>query len=467
MGRLLPPGHPVVTGTAMQRAEQALFDRGTASHHVMERAGRAVADAVQRFAPTGSVLVLAGPGNNGGDAWVAARLLAERQREVQVATLGEPRTPDAIAMRRLWQGDTVPLADAKPHPVLIDGLFGIGLSRALSDDVRLALHRLAAASRFSLAIDLPSGVQADTGDDLGAASMTATLTFEWLKPAHLLMPAMAKCGHVLAAPLDLRLADAAMPSEWRTLARPRLTPPEADAHKYRRGKLLVIGGAMPGAARLAARAALHGGAGYVEIAGAASGMPDAVVPRADWQTALTDGRLTAILVGPGMGGQVDRLDAALTADRPLVIDGDALTHLGGDAAARVRQRRAPTILTPHAGEFARMFGDGGGSKIDLTIAAAQQSGAVIVHKGPDSVIAAPDGRVILGASASPWLATAGTGDVLAGLIAARLAAGAPPLQAAEEALWLHGRAAALAGPALAADDLIPQLPKALAECLMP
>jgi hydroxyethylthiazole kinase-like uncharacterized protein yjeF len=225
---------------------------------------------------------------------------------------------------------------------------------------------------------------------------------------------------------------------------------------------------MPGAARLAARTALHGGAGYIELVGDGAGLPDAVVVTNDDGAALADPRLSAILIGPGLGraGQ-PRLERALEAACPVILDGDALTLLGADAATALARRAAPTILTPHAGEFERMFGRVQGSKIDATLDAARASGAVILHKGADSVIASPDGQLIVGATASSWLSTAGTGDVLAGLVAARVAAGSAPLHAAAEGLWLHGRAAMLAGPAFAADDLIPQLPKAVAECLIP
>jgi hydroxyethylthiazole kinase-like uncharacterized protein yjeF len=279
-----------------------------------------------------------------------------------------------------------------------------------------------------------------------------TVALGALKPAHVLGDGVALCGHVLLHDIGISAQ-----SSWRTIVRPKLGAPAASAHKFTRGLVTVIGGAMPGAGRLAARAALHGGAGYAVLTGATGG-PDALVHR-DVDAALADERTRALLIGPGLGrDEAARalLARALASPHPLVLDGDALTLIGRDLPSR----DAPTVLTPHAAEFARMF-DRDGSKIDQTLAAARTSRSVIVHKGADTVIAHPDGRVTVCAKAPSWLASAGTGDVLAGLVAARLALGGTP----EEAVWLHARAAALAGPALIADMLVDAIPAAIEECL--
>ncbi|GAA4775855.1 bifunctional ADP-dependent NAD(P)H-hydrate dehydratase/NAD(P)H-hydrate epimerase [Stakelama sediminis] len=466
MTQRIPSGVPILTAEAMRAAEQACFVAGVAQDELMERAGAAVAREALRFAKGRAVLVLAGPGNNGGDAYVVARLLAERGLDVTVAALGGERKGAAETMRQRWDGPTVALQDAEPRAVLVDGLFGTGMSRTLSDDVRELLHYLVKHSEFSIAIDLPSGVGTDDGADLGAAHMDVTVALGALKPGHVLGAGLIASGHVIYADIGIPCA-----SDCHSIAQPEQAAPARDSHKYSRGLVLVVEGAMPGASRLAARSALHGGAGYVMLAGAnqPDRGPDALVFRkaanADsLATLLEDERIAALVIGPGLGRDAEsraRMEAALDSEHPLVLDGDALTMLGEAAAERLYRRKAATVLTPHAGEFSRMFsGDGG--KLSVTREAARRSGAVIVHKGPDTVIAWPDGRAVVAANGSRWLSTAGTGDVLAGLCGARLAVGG--MDAIAGAIWLHGRAAQLAGPAFAADDLIAQVPVALGEC---
>ncbi|MBR0551649.1 NAD(P)H-hydrate dehydratase [Stakelama marina] len=464
----VPRGTPVLTAEQMRAAEQACFDAGVSQEELMERAGTAVAREAARFAFGRPVLVLAGPGNNGGDAYVVARLLRQWGHDVIVAALGGKEAGAAGMMRSRWDGETVTLDDAEPRPVLVDGLFGTGMSRALEGEARKALHRLSQAAAFVLAIDLPSGFATDSGEDLGGAPATATVALGALKPAHLLMPALERCGTVLHA-------DIGIPGESDicSLSRPHLVAPARDSHKYSRGLVLVVEGEMPGAARLSARAALHGGAGYVMLAGQGGGGngPDALVHRSvesadDLQHLLGDDRISAVVIGPGLGrGERSQalLGVAIACEHRLVIDGDALTLLGRDAERRISGRTAETVLTPHEGEFGRMFDDGDGGKLDRTVSAARRICATIVHKGPDTVIAHPDGRVVMSGDSSPWLSTAGTGDVLAGLCGARMAKG--NAHAAAEAVWLHTRAAALAGPAFCADDLIGRIPDAIGECV--
>lgn len=448
----VPPGAPILTAADMRAAEEVAFASGIAQIDLMERAGRAVAHHAHRFAGGRPILVLAGPGNNGGDAYVAARYLKEWGHDVLLSPLpaGEgPGVGASAASRARWTGETTPLDLVQPRAFLIDGLFGTGITRPLAPDIATHLSRLTAAAEFTLAIDLPSGTDTDTGDLLDSpAHATATVALGALKPAHVLHPASHRCGHILLADLDIPL-----PTRWTSVQRPNLTRPAPNAHKYTRGMVAVVAGAMPGAASLAANAALHGGAGYVVVTGDAPATPHAIVHR-DLDI-LDDLRLHCAVVGPGLGRNHPGLSRALATTHALVLDGDALVQLPS--------RNATTYLTPHEGEFTRLFGKGPGSKIDRTLTAARQTGAVIIHKGPDTVIASPDGRVTVAATGSPWLSTAGTGDVLAGLLAARH--GPDPFEAANEAVWLHARAAALAGPAFAADDLIPTIPHAIAECL--
>ncbi|RYY47892.1 MAG: NAD(P)H-hydrate dehydratase [Sphingomonadales bacterium] len=464
---MIPPGAPIVTAEQMRAAEEAVF-RHVPQQDVMERAGAAVAREAARFALDRPILVLAGPGNNGGDAYAAARLLKARGHDVMLAASSAPGPSAAAAMHAQWDGPVTALYEARPRPFLIDGLFGTGLTRPLERGVAPVLAELVAAAEFTLAIDLPSGIATDSGNDLGAPrGISATLALGALKPGHLIGAGLEKCGAVLLADIGIQVA-----TQWRTLSRPRLAAPGAYSHKYSRGMVVVVQGDMPGAARLAARAAMAGGAGYVVLAGlhGDSAGPDALVHRRvdsgeDLGELLADDRIGAVVVGPGLGR--DRraegfLKAALNSDRPLVLDGDALTLLGTSTSAWLQRRSASAWLTPHGGEFARIFA-GDGSKIDQSIALAAESRATVINKGADTVIASPRGAVRVLANASPWLSTAGTGDVLAGLVAAQVATGNKA--AAEGAVWLHACAARRAGPGFVADGLIDHIPGALSECL--
>ncbi|WP_242415423.1 NAD(P)H-hydrate dehydratase [Sphingomonas panni] len=461
---LFPANAPILNTAQMRAAEEAAFASGVTQDALMEHAGLAVAREVRRLALGRPVLLLAGPGNNGGDAFVCARLLRSRGVDVGVAAMPGRTSGAAERVRATWSGEVSSLADAAVRPVVVDGLFGIGLSRPLATDLATELERLT-RDAYVIAIDVPSGVDADAGQAFaGAGRADVTVALGALKPAHVTGPQVTRMGHVLLANLGI-----ALPVAPRTIARPVITAPDRDAHKYRRGLVAVLSGAMPGAARLAARAALSAGAGYVVLAGDDTdcGAPDALVrrPAGDLDTLLADERLAAVLVGPGLGRD-DRaaqwIDAALASDAPLVIDGDAISLLGPAGVDRIVARDAPTFLTPHSGEFDRMFGQGTGNKIDRTAQAALQVRATIVHKGPDTVIATPDGTVAVSPDAPSWLSTAGTGDVLAGILAARLRPAGEA--AAAQAVWLHGRAARLAGPAFVADALIGHLGQAVAEC---
>lgn len=455
----MPPGAPILGAGAMRAAEQAVFDTGVSQLELMQRAGDAVAVQVARLAAGRPILVLAGPGNNGGDAFVAGRWLRERGHDVTLAAMRGGGEGAAATMRARW-GDPIDTLDAvEPRRVLLDGLFGTGLSRALDAAVAEPLARLADAADLVIGLDLPSGIGTDDGADLGAVYCHVTITLGAVKPGLLLGPGGIRSGHIILADIGIAASRA-----WTTLAQPKIAAPSPLDHKFSRGMVAVLGGAMPGASHLAARSAMRGGAGYVVLTGEGGGGPDALVRRPADDVLFSDERIGALLVGPGLGRDDAAralLDRALDSGRPLVIDGDALSLLGTDATKRLAGRDA--ILTPHTAEFSRMFGDGPRDKITRTLDAARQSGCTIVHKGADTVIAHADGTVTVAAGASTWLSTAGTGDVLAGLVAARRAAGGG--DAAAEAVWLHTRAASLAGSGLIADDLIQHVPQAMTECL--
>ncbi len=456
-------GQPILTAAEMRAAEDAAIAGGATVDSLMARAGAEVAEAVRRLASGSEVLILCGPGNNGGDGYVAASVLTESDHPVRVAALREPGTDAAGGARARWTGPIETIEDAKPAPVLIDALFGTGLKRPLESDLAGQLCRLINAARLSIAVDLPSGVGTDDGTRLSDTPIfDLVLALGAARPAHVLYPAAGQARDVCV--LDIGI-DAE--SDVLVLTRPSLAEPGPDAHKYSRGMVAIVAGAMPGAAALAATAAAHAGAGYVLLLGSATDrLPHAIVRRRYDAAALDDSRIGALVIGPGLGRDDkarERLDAALATSHPLVVDGDALHLLD---IARLRKREAPAILTPHAGEFAALFGEGQGSKIDRTRAAARDSGATIVFKGADTVIASPDGAVRVAVAKAPWLSTAGTGDVLAGTIAAQLAANpADPSGAAGAGVWLHSEAARLLGPAFIADDLAAALPRALAQCL--
>jgi hydroxyethylthiazole kinase-like uncharacterized protein yjeF len=455
-------GRTILTAAEMRAAEEASVAAGTSVGELMERAGKGAAEAIWRFAGPLPTLVLCGPGNNGGDGYVIACELAARGMAVRVAALAEPGTPAAAAACGSWTGQIEALADTAPAMLLVDALFGTGLGRPLGAEVSGALDRLANQAAVRVAIDLPSGAATDDGAVLSPLpSFDLTITFQTLKPSHLLQPAARHMGRLVIVDLGI---DAA--SELREIGRPALTAPNPDAHKFSRGLVTIVAGAMPGASALAANAAARAGAGAVRLqarellAGAAAAV---VQTPGDPLARLDDKRIGAVLLGPGLKADGEGralLDAVLGSGHALVLDAGALRLLVDGGPDRLED----AILTPHEGEFAALFGDGTASKVGRARTAAAESGAVIVYKGPDTVVAAPDGRAAIG-KAPHWLASAGTGDVLAGAIAAMRASGLEPFEAACAGVWLHGRAATLAGPGLIADDLIAHLQSAYSECL--
>lgn len=446
---------PILTSERMREAEQAAIDAGTSVEQLMERAGAGLAETVYRFAGPLSALILCGPGNNGGDGYVAARHLSERGVPVRVAALAEPKSAAAQWARGQWSGEVETLSqETRGAPLVIDALFGTGLTRGLDDDVSLLLSELIREAIVGVACDLPSGVDADSGAPLNPVhDYDLTVTFGALKPAHLLEPAMHKCGRLVLADIGIEAS-----GEWHEIAAPELPPLDAAANKYTRGLVHALAGQMPGAIALAAKAAAHSGAGYVRVSTSRhiEGLPSAVVQT---DTAkVNDERIGCLLVGPGMGDIPQVLTLALTSKAPKVIDADGITHLG--EVDRLQKQDA--IITPHEGEFRRLFSKVHGSKPERALEAARVSGAVVVYKGPDTLVASPGGRLGFAPPAPHWLATAGAGDVLAGMIAALRAQGLPAFEAASAAVWLHGRAAEMAGPEMIADDLVEAIPKAFA-----
>lgn len=465
----MPAPDQILTVAQVRAAEQALIAAGSSVEALMDVAGRAAAEWVWRLAGRHAVTVLCGPGNNGGDGYVLAEAIRTRGGHAVVVAAAEPATHACRHARAAFGGEVLG-ADADVHgEVFVDCLFGSGLSRPLSDAHAALLARLAGAHHRRVAIDLPSGVQSDSGMLLndGLPSYDLTIALGAWKFAHFLMPACATMGALRLEPIGLD----AVPGAARVVERPRVAAPAADAHKYRRGLLAVVGGAMPGAAVLAASAAQGAGAGYVRLFADSRGNVPAeiVVDTGPLSEVLADDRNAAVLVGMGLGRDAtarERLAVALADAVPVVLDADALVLL---APRLLAERQAPTIVTPHEGELValeRAFElDGAGSRPERARALAAASGLVVVAKGPDTVIAAPDGRLACARRASSWLSTAGTGDVLAGVIASRLATGVDPFDAAAQGVWLHGEAARLAGPAFTAGQLAARVREALASCL--
>ena len=444
---------PILTAAQMRDAEARAIAAGIPETALMERAGKALAEAVRLYIGPRPTLILCGPGNNGGDGYVAARHLQADGYAVRVAALAEPEAEAAKWARAGWSGQVEGLMDCDPAPVVIDSLFGTGLSRGLEPAVSERLRLLVGNALVAIASDLPSGVSSDDGALLSPiGSYDLTVTFGALKPSHRLMPAMEHMGRVVLADIGI---DAA--GDWFELGPPSLPPLDPLGHKYDRGLVHCLAGKMPGAIALAADAAARSGAGYVRVSTSRTidGLPAAIVQT---DTAvINDPRVGCILVGPGLGDIPQVLTLALTAPRPIVIDADGIGLIGEPE----RLRGHDVILTPHEGEFVKLFGEIEGGKPERALEAARRSQSVIVYKGPDTLVAAPDGRLGFAPPAPAWLASAGTGDVLAGMIAAMRARGLPSFDAACAGVWLHGRAAEAAGPHLIADDLVAAIPSIL------
>lgn len=471
----------LLTTAEMARADEAAIRAGVPGTVLMERAGDAVAREIALRWRSRPTVVLCGPGNNGGDGYVIARLLSQLGWPVTVASLVpvDRLKGDAAHHAALWKGKTVALDPAvlDGGGLVVDALFGAGLARPLDGAARAVLEAAQARDLPIVAVDVPSGLNGNSGAALGFAPQChLTVTFFRKKPGHLLLPGRILAGETVVAQIGIpeTVLDGIAPRAWRNgPALWPVKPPALTDHKYARGHAVILGGGrMTGAARLAARAALRGGAGLVTIAAPdeaygiyAAGEPGVLVERRDgveqFEAAIADPRRNAVLIGPGAGvGIATRAAAvaALRAKKKVVLDADAISSFADDPEALFARIQSPCLLTPHEGEFARLFAVSG-DKLSRARAAAAQSGAVILLKGADTVVAAPDGRAVINDNAPADLATAGTGDVLAGFALALMARGLDAFEAGAAAAWLHGAAAVVAGPGLIAEDLPDALPE--------
>ncbi len=466
--------------------------RGIEIAALMERAGYAVAaSALRHFPEARKIAVLCGPGNNGGDGYVATKVLASHGCNVAVFSWGRSSVEGAARdARERCPLPIEPISAYAPErdDLVIDALFGAGLTRPLPEPVQTLIEAVKRADASVLAVDLPTGICGNQGRMRGAAfDADVTVTFEARKPGHLLMPGRAFCGTVEVASIGMprriveqhaRSVSVNNPKAWQ-IEYPLI---EANTHKYRRGHLAVFSGGRShtGAARLAAAAGLHAGAGLVTVgvppdaldvaaASLTAVMVRSVSSRLDVEQWLSEAKIHACVIGPGFGvGETIRDYIEVLAAKPCVIDADAITSFSsnpGQLFATFKNIGSPYILTPHEGEFARLFPDLARNdslgKIERARLAAARSGAVVIDKGPDTVIAAPDGRCLINENAPPWLATAGSGDVLAGIAGAHLAQGMPAYEAAAAAVWLHAQAAQHAKRGMTAEDLVTAIPSAL------
>ena len=481
----------LLTNQQMSAADQAAVASGVPSLELMENAGRAVADVAERLvAPKARIIIACGPGNNGGDGFVAARHLQARGFRVDVGLLGsvEQLRGDAGEMANAWQGQTADCdhLDLGTADLLIDALFGAGLTRPLDGSAATLVAGLNAAPAPILSVDVPSGLDGSTGQAQGPViSARATISFFRPKPGHLLLPGRALCGDLHIA--DIGIPDLVLeqldittfrnaPPVWQS----HWQPPRIHGHKYTRGHAVVLSGPVhaTGAARLAAIGAQRAGAGLVTIASPedavsvnAAHLTSIMIAPLDGHRELTDvladPRYNSVVIGPGAGltdKTLARVMGALNTSAAVVLDADALTLSARDRESvfrAIHERSSPAVLTPHEGEFRRLFPNTTGDKLQRARHAASESGAVVVLKGADTVIAAPDGSAAINDNAPPWLATAGAGDVLAGFIAGILAQSVPAWPAACMAVWLHGACAAAHGPGMIAEDLTEASPGVL------
>ncbi len=477
----------LLTVAEMGQADALAVKAGIPSLDLMEAAGQSIAKLIADEWSPRAVAVLCGPGNNGGDGFVIARHLRAAGWPVRLGLLGarEALIGDAKANADRWEGTVEPLSTSilAGAELIVDGLFGAGLTRPLDGAALAVVEAINAGSVPCVAVDIPSGVFGDSGEILGAAPQCVlTVTFFRKKPGHILQPGRSLCGRIVVPDIGIPTTVLKsirpqncenLPELWKT----HFPWPSPSSHKYTRGHALIIGGkTMTGAARLAARAARRVGAGLVTIAAPPEAVPiylagdpgQLVIELADTsdiEILMREKKRTSVLVGPGNGVDAltrQRTIGALRSRAPVVIDADALSTFEGTAEDLFAWIEGPCVLTPHDGEFGRLF-EVAGNRLERARLAAARSGAVIVLKGADTVIAAPDGRAAINDGASPWLATAGTGDVLAGLIVGLLAQGMTAFEAACCAVWLHARAAEKFGVGLIAEDIAEQLPAVLTE----
>lgn len=477
----------LLTPATMARVDQAAIQAGTAGIVLMENAGRAVVREIRRRFPPSRTLVLCGPGNNGGDGWVVARRLREQGWPVRVASLvpRERLQGDAALAAARWPGPVEPFAGLDPGSaeLVVDAIFGAGLARDVTGDAAAVIDTVTARGLPVVAVDMPSGIDGATGEVRGTAPRAClTVTFVRAKPGHWLLPGRRYRGELVVA--DIGIADRFVQEQDEGLRRnhprlwshllPRRGP---ESHKYHFGHLFVVGGprATTGAARLAAVAGLRAGAGLVSVlcehdaldiyaAHLTTVMTKPFADLGEFRDRIADRRITAFVHGPGAGMRAatkERTLALLATGRPTLLDADALTVFADDRATLFAHLHRECVLTPHDGEYARLFAHTG-SRLQRARAAARECGAVVLLKGGDTVVAAADGRAVVLGDPPPALATAGTGDVLAGIIGGLLAQGVPSFEAAAAGAWIHAEAARRLARPLIAEDLLAVLPDVLA-----
>ena len=479
----------ILTVAEMSAADQAAEAAGMSVYTLMERAGSAVAEAIQARRPPAEVQVLCGPGNNGGDGFVAARRLREAGWGVTVVFAGElgQLTGAAAQAAANWDGAMARLADGAGDeaPVVVDALFGAGLSRPLDTAVSEALKAVQARRAWLVAVAVPAGLAGDAGAPRGYAPQAAlTVTFHRKKPAHVLEPGRELCGEIVLADIGLAASAASGrlhengPDLWLHC----FPWPRTNTHKAERGQLVVVSGPAwtTGAARLASRAGLRTGAGLVTLLSPQDALAvnaahlEAVMLKpfgsdGDVQRAAKDA--DAAVIGPAAGvGEITRanLIALARTDAALIVDADVLSSFRDAPDDLFACLDGDDVLTPHPGEFERVFPGllkASPERITAARTAAGRAGAVVLLKGADTVVAAPDGRAVVNTNASPWLATAGSGDVLAGVIAALIAQGMDSFEAACAAAWIHAEAGRTHGPGLISEDLPDRIPDVLADLL--
>lgn len=458
----------ILTVAQMQAAEQAIFDAGTSVSELMEIAAGGAAEWIRRIAAGRAITVLCGPGNNGGDGYVIARRMREFGNDVRIIAPMEPSTDAARKAREAWGESVSTSGDGAKGSVFVDCLFGSGLSRPLSAELALLLRDLATRHDIRIAVDLPSGIESDSGRLLNdrLPRFDVTLALGAWKFAHWLLPARSLMGRLRLISIGIdRVVDAA-----QVVSRPRFSPPDENAHKYSRGLATVVGGAMPGAGLLTVEAARRAGAGYVKLLSDHSHpsvQAGIVVSEGPLSETLGDERIDAIAIGPGLGRDDEarqRLAEVANTGPPLLLDADALVLLERGQIDRER----PVIATPHDGELetlCRTFDCIAEGRKDRAAALAKASGIVVCAKGPDTFIAAPDGRIAIAPHGPSWLSVAGTGDVLAGIAVSRLAAGRASFEAACEAVWLHTEAARRCAVPFTPEALADKVSEAYRACL--
>ncbi|WP_289079305.1 NAD(P)H-hydrate dehydratase [uncultured Thalassospira sp.] len=475
----------ILTTDQMYEADRRTIDGGIAGDVLMENAGRAVYEEIVRHWSPRSVSVLCGPGNNGGDGFVIARLLREAGWSVRLGLMGDVAAlkGDAAHHAARWEGASERLSPALVvgADLVVDCIFGAGLVRDITEDIAVLVTTINSSTASVVSVDVPTGVDGNTGMIRGCAiKADLTVTFCRAKPGHYLLPGRLMCGEL--AIRDIGISDQIIseirPNCWRNdpvLWRAGIHWPGLDGHKYHRGHLLAFGGAaMTGATRLVARAARRSGVGLLTVVSDPSVLPiygaDSpgvmTAPIGQIEALLNDCRHNAFVIGPGYGVGDDTRSLVLKLlhqCRSTVLDADALTSFADDPSTLCFAVQGPTVLTPHEGEFGRLFPDIEGDKLTRARAAAKRSGATVLVKGADTVIAAPDGRAAISAIEAPWLATAGSGDVLAGIICGLMAQGMEMFDAACMGVWLHGRCGADIGPGLIAEDIPDHLPVILRE----